>query len=387
MKKIFYCALLLLFAFEFSLCYLLMPFPGSQQLHSIEFVYFLYSHRFYVEIPLCTALLYSIIRIIKKKEYATTSLIVGLIVLSLCFVFRHILVADYIYKQPQTLEFKGIQTDSTDLNTTILGIEYQGEAKAYPIPYLIYHHQIVDSVGHQQFIATYCGLCKTGRFFAPFIDGKYTTFRLVGVNHYNAMLEDNETKSWWSQETGTCIIGKLKGKQLQEISSTTMSLHTWLTNYPESKIMQPDPHFLQKYNNIILHEEPLPKNTITQGQNQAWDDHTLIIGVTKGTEKKAFEWTYLVKNQFIYHTLGNTDIVIILHPDKNSYNAFENPNHLVFNFHNDTLFANNTPFNLAGINLQTNKRELMSLSAYREFWFSWRYANPTTTYVKDPDFR
>lgn len=385
MKKIFYCALLLLFAFEFSLCYLLMPFPGSQQLHSIEFVYFLYSHRFYVEIPLCTALLYSIIRIIKKKEYATTSLIVGLIVLSLCFVFRNILTAEYTYKQPKTLLFKGVQTDTTDLNMTILGIEYNGEAKAYPIPYLIYHHQIIDSIGHKQIIATYCGLCKTGRFFEPFIDGKYTTFRLVGVNHYNAMLEDNDTKSWWSQETGTCIIGKLKGKQLKEISSTTMSLHTWLITYPQSKIMQPDSPFLQKYENIILRGEHLPNNRIAQVQERTYDDHSLVIGITKGAAKKAFEWTYLIKKQIVYSTLGNTDIVIILHPDKNSYNVFENPNHLDFKFQNDTIFANNIPYNLAGINLKTSQQELIPVPTYREFWFSWRYANPTTTYFQDPE--
>ena len=385
MKKVFYFALLLLLIFEVLVCYLLMPFPGSQQLNSIQLIYFLHQYRWYVEIPLIMIILYTILQIIKKKQFTKTSLFVGVIVLFLCFIFRYILVADYIYKQPQTLEFKGIQTDTTDLNMTILGIEHNGEAKAYPIPYLIYHHQIIDSIGHQQLIATYCGLCKTGRFFAPFIDGKHTTFRLVGVNHYNAMLEDKDTKSWWSQETGICIAGKLKGKQLQEISSTTMSLHTWLITYPQSKIMQPDPQFLQKYKKIILNGEHLPNNSIAQVQNQQWDDHSLIIGITKGTEKKAFEWTYLVKKQFIYNTISNTDIVIILHPDSSSFTVFENPNHFVFSFQNDTLFANKIPYNLAGINLQTNKRELIPLTAYREFWFSWRYANPTTTYFKDPD--
>ena len=386
MKKIFYFALLLLLIFEFLVCYLLMPFPGSQQLHSIQLVYFLYSYRWYIETPLCIALLYSIIQIIKNKQFTKTSITLGLILLFLCFVFRNILTAEYTYKQPTTLLFKGIQADTTDLNMTILGIVRNGEAKAYPIPYLIYHHQIIDSIGGQSFIATYCGLCKTGRFFEPFIDGKYATFRLVGVNHFNAMLEDQETKSWWSQETGTCIIGKLKGKQLQEISSTSMSLRTWLITYPQSKIMQPDPHFLQKYNKIIFRGEHLPNNRITQVQHQQWDDHSLIIGISKASEKKAFEWTYLVKKRFIYNTIGNTNIVIILHPDKYSYNVFENPNHLVFSFHNDTLMGNRTPYNLAGINLQTSQQELIPVPSYREFWFSWQYANPTTTYFKDPDY-
>jgi hypothetical protein len=47
--------------------------------------------------------------------------------------------------------------------------------------------------------------------------------------------------------------------------------------------------------------------------------------------------------------------------------------------------GNQTPYNLAGINLQTSQQELIPVPSYREFWFSWQYANPTTTYFKDPD--
>jgi hypothetical protein len=36
------------------------------------------------------------------------------------------------------------------------------------------------------------------------------------------------------------------------------------------------------------------------------------------------------------------------------------------------------PHNFAGINLLTGKKELLSIKAYREFWFSWKNAHPNT---------
>jgi hypothetical protein len=50
-------------------------------------------------------------------------------------------------------------------------------------------------------MVTYCTVCRTGRVYGPIINGKKETFRLVGMDHFNAMLEDATTKSWWQQAT------------------------------------------------------------------------------------------------------------------------------------------------------------------------------------------
>ncbi|MFM9653974.1 DUF3179 domain-containing (seleno)protein, partial [Streptomyces galilaeus] len=73
-------------------------------------------------------------------------------------------------------------------------------------------------------IATYCTVCRTGRIFSSTVDGVPEKFRLVGMDHFNAMFEDARTKSWWQQATGKAITGKQKGKQLIEMASQQMSL-------------------------------------------------------------------------------------------------------------------------------------------------------------------
>jgi hypothetical protein len=66
-------------------------------------------------------------------------------------------------------------------------------------------HQVRDSINHIPVMVTYCTVCRTGRIYNPIVNGKAETFRLVGMDHFNAMFEDATTKSWWRQSTGECI--------------------------------------------------------------------------------------------------------------------------------------------------------------------------------------
>ncbi len=53
------------------------------------------------------------------------------------------------------------------------------------------------------------------------------------MDHFNAMFEDETTKSWWRQVNGEAITGKLKGQQLPEVFSTQTSLAKWLQLNPQ----------------------------------------------------------------------------------------------------------------------------------------------------------
>lgn len=108
--------------------------------------------------------------------------------------------------------------------TTCGGRGPQREASAYPIQFIGYHHQVRDTVGGQPVMVTYCTVCRTGRVFLPKVQGAAETFRLVGIDHFNAMLEDARTGTWWRQATGEAVGGPLRGEVLPEIASTQASL-------------------------------------------------------------------------------------------------------------------------------------------------------------------
>ena len=143
------------------------------------------------------------------------------------------MAADAMFRQPKSLVMAAASGNSVEFNRLVIGISVNGEAKAYPIRFLGYHHHIQDTIGGRSILVTYCTVCRTGRVFEPLVNGKKESFRLVGMDHFNAMLEDETTGSWWQQATGKAISGKLKGMQLPEVHSTQTSLAQWMEVYPQ----------------------------------------------------------------------------------------------------------------------------------------------------------
>ena len=376
MRIKFFLTLFLFTLYQLVLSYLLRPFLGSQQLDSVSLAHLLSYYKMYFDIICIVALIYFAIPLFKEKKR-------GIAIVAIClslffFIFLNfIFVAANIFHQPKNLLFADVNKNKVDKNEMIVGIEFHGKSKAYPVPFIDYHHQIIDSLDGQKYIATYCGLCRTGRFFLPYINGKYTTFRLVGINHNNAMLEDDLTKSWWSQESGTCIAGQLKGTMLEEMTVHNMTLQKWIELYPNTEIMQPDPAYAHRYPYHDYYGENI-ENPNMPSSGGTWSAHSFVIGISKGGVSKAIEWNNLLKNKIIKDNIAGIPYILALANDNKSFVAFENNLEANIELRNDTLFFNNVPHNFAGINLLTGKKELLSIKAYREFWFSWKNAHPNT---------
>ena len=244
--------------------------------------------------------------------------------------------------------------------------------------FLGYHHQVQDTIGGKPMIVTYCTVCRTGRVFEPIVNGKHEKFRLVGMDHFNAMFEDATTKSWWRQVNGEAITGKLKGQQLPEVFSTQTSLAKWLQLNPNSLIMQADPAFIKSYDTTMKFESGKSKSKLTGTDSLSWKDKSWVIGVKAGKERKAYDWNQLKKERIIHDKIENTPLLIVLATDDKSFFAFERPDeNSLFILNNDTLIFNNYHFRIDGKGIDTSF-SLKPLPAYQEFWHSWRTFNPGT---------
>ncbi|MGH1568836.1 MAG: DUF3179 domain-containing (seleno)protein, partial [Nitrosopumilus sp.] len=63
---------------------------------------------------------------------------------------------------------------------TVIGLEINGEAKAYPIFILVWHEIVNDRVGGIPISVTYCPLCYTNQVFERIIDGHEVEFGTSG---------------------------------------------------------------------------------------------------------------------------------------------------------------------------------------------------------------
>jgi len=204
-----------LFVFEILRVYLIMPMPGSQEFDSIELAYFLGSNKILIRtfgLIVIAFPLYYVLRYDKLKSKILIGIFL-LLYLSIFYVFNFKMEADKMFYQPTVINLSSADSNKIAKNKLVIGIVLNGEARAYPIQLIGYHHQVVDTINSVPVMVTYCTVCRTGRVFNPVVNGKYEKFRLVGMDHFNAMFEDETTKSWWRQRLNGCrVLPREQGK-------------------------------------------------------------------------------------------------------------------------------------------------------------------------------
>ncbi|MEO7046706.1 MAG: DUF3179 domain-containing (seleno)protein, partial [Ferruginibacter sp.] len=195
---------LVLFATEILRVYFIMPFPGSQMSNTIQVAYFLNNYIWWFRLLGLILIIPPLLYIFRNSRWWRKILLLLFVLLyaGIFYLVNFKFLADKMFYQPKNKILATVTTNKIDSNKLVIGVQINGEAKAYPIEIIGYHHQVQDTVGGSPVMVSYCTVCRTGRVFSPFVNGKFEKFRLVGMDHFNAMFEDATTKSWWRQATG-----------------------------------------------------------------------------------------------------------------------------------------------------------------------------------------
>src|SRR6185436_17744992 len=177
MKKYFWLGLIGLLLFEIANVYFIMPMPGSQQMNSIDTAYFLYKWRWIFRGLFAALIFIGLFRSQWKRKWVLFFTIA--ILAAVIYMANFVMAADHMFYQPKKLLLVSAAQNKVDSNRLVLGVANNGEAKAYPIQFLGYHHQVQDTIGGRPVIVTYCTVCRTGRVYEPMVNGKHEKFRLV----------------------------------------------------------------------------------------------------------------------------------------------------------------------------------------------------------------
>ena len=379
--------LILLFALEILRVYFIMPFPGSQQHDTVGLAWFLDRNIIWLRIVALILVLLPLLHYLRKgRVWQKISLILVLLVYGgVFYLFNFRFLADKMFYQPK---IKLFAVDSANKDRLVIGVALRGEARAYPIEIIGYHHQVRDTVGGQPIIVTYCTVCRTGRVYSPFVQGKYATFRLVGMDHFNAMFEDAGTHSWWQQATGIAVAGALKGQRLAEVPSAQMTLGDWQTLYPNSLTLQPDPNFKSQYDSLKGYDEGIIKSSLEKRDLGSWQFKSWVVGIESGGRSKAYDWNSLVRERVIPDTIGQVHLLLTIEPNNRTFHALSYSDSLSFQYDSSTQTLRDvntrSTWQPDGTCIDGPLRgaKLQSVQAYQEFWHSWRTFHPGTVAVK-----
>lgn len=377
-------AALALAAFEVANVWLIMPLPGSQRVRSLELAYALHGWRWAIR-GACAGLwavgAFATWR--GSGRWWRTALAASpLAAAAVAWMTNARMAADRVFLPPTVVRMAPLAENTIADDRLVVGLVVDGEARAYPLQAIGYHHQVRDRIGLRPILVTYCTVCRTGRAFVPVVDGAEETFRLVGMDRFNAMLEDGRTGSWWRQANGEAVTGPRRGTVLEEIPSRQMTLRLWRQLYPTTRVMQLDPAFRDRYPADDAFERGTSRSRLTGTDPRPWQEKSWVVGLTVRGMSRAYDWGTLLRERAIHDTLGGRPVVLVVARDSASFAAFVRPDTgWRVTMVGDSLVAPHGRWALSGLGTGAT---LEALAASQEFWHSWRSFQPKTSRYLEP---
>jgi len=383
---LFLLGILLLLVPEILRVYYIMPFPGSQEdvatdLRQVNIAYWLHTNIWWVRLIGLALIIGPCLHYIRQGNWWKRVAVVVPVALAatVFYLFNFKFMADKMFLPVEQKAMAPVMLNDSNARDLVLAVERNGDARAYPIELIGYHHQVLDTIGREPIMVTYCTVCRTGRAFSPIVNGEPETFRLVGMDHYNAMFEDSRTKSWWRQATGECIAGPLKGQLLAEVPSQQMTLAEWSSAHPNTLVLQPDPSFLDQYAGLEDYDEGTIASSLEGRDTASWPPKSWVVGVVHNGAARAYDWNDLMEmprytmadpsaspEHLTLDTLGGDTICVIV-DDAGGFRV------------NRCTVQHEDVLNIGDGASQNQYVRKEAIPAYQEFWHSWRTFHPNTT--------
>lgn len=366
-KLLFHISALLLIATEAYRTYLLSPIPGSQEVSAVEASYFLWHYRWYIRIALFIGMIIGFRKVFEKRRWIPIMTI--LLTATVFYLANFEMAAEYMFKPATEVLYADVSEAKVPADAIVIAVTNGNESHAYPVRYLSYHHQLTDNVGGKEVLVTYCDVCRSGLVFDPKLLPGDHSFRLVGMDQFNAMLEDHQTGSWWMQANGECVAGEHKGQKLDIFPSEQLTLAEWSKRYPEGKVMAPIPEYEQFYGDDSF-EKGTTTNSLTRTDTASWQDKSWVIGVEVNGHHRAYDWSTLVRQRAIYDIIDHQEIGITIDSANINYTILKRVPCPNMDYTSDSL-----SLSADGVCYQPDP----AIMARQMFWHTWRTFYPNTT--------
>ena len=140
-----------------------------------------------------------------------------------------------IYEPVYDTASGGDWLDDADL---VVGYESPAGAFAYPVKILNFHEIVHDVVDGVPILVTYCPLCASAVVYDRELDDGFLVFgNTSALYHFDMVMYDHQTGSYWFQVAGEAIVGALTGKQLTMLPSVTVTWAEWKRRHPDTQVL------------------------------------------------------------------------------------------------------------------------------------------------------
>jgi hypothetical protein len=275
----------------------------------------------------------------------------------------------------------------------VLGLNINGDIRAYPLQILVWHEIVNDNVGGIPVAVTYCPLCFTNQVFNRSLDDgqEIVEFGTSGkLYNSNLVMYDRTSKSLWSQAMAEGIVGKYAGTKLERVPFDVAYWKEWKQLYPDSKILSRDtgsnrPYGVDPYGDYYTNSDvlfPLSNKDNRLGLKE------IVVGFENKGQYKAYKLQEIENKKVINDQVNGKPIALFsLHPFMvRAYDRIVEDGELTLEFEydadNNRIIDKQTgsEWNFEGmaINGQMKGKQLTRLPYDEGFWFEWIAFHPKT---------
>lgn len=189
------------------------------------------------------------------------------------------------------------------------------EVRFFPLSILNRHEIVNDVIGGVPLSITYCPLCNSAVAFDRRVDDEVLRFGVSGLLRNNDLVMwDDRSVSLWQQATGEAIVGNDAGTRLETVPTAIVSFGDFRNAFPEGLSLSRDTGFelaygRNPYEGLSGRFAPLISfERNIDGRHFAMER---VVGVSIGSENKAYPFSVLVESPVVNDRVGGRDIVVL----------------------------------------------------------------------------
>jgi hypothetical protein len=196
----------------------------------------------------------------------------------------------------------------------VIGLEINGESKAYPLSILIWHEIANDEVGGVPVAVSFCPLCYSALVYDRRVRGVVPYFGVSGLlRNSDMVMYDNVTESFWQQFTGEAIVGDMVGETLELIPTQIISFKQFKDAYPDGKVLSKDTGYDRSYgqNPYVGYDDIDQRPFLFRGDiDDRLPPNEKVIAIKQGDINKAYPYSITKEEHVINDNINGTPVVI-----------------------------------------------------------------------------
>lgn len=271
----------------------------------------------------------------------------------------------------------------------VIGVEINGQSRAYPVRLLSLHEIVNDVIGGQPVAVTWCPLCYTAIVFNRVIGGRELTFGVSGyLYRNNLVMYDHQTNTLWSQALAQAIRGAQRRTFLEMLPSTLSRWEAWQELYPGTTILSAEK--MGKKADSIIDPYAGYYNSGSAGiagvknPDDRLGPKSLVVGFQLGEHIRAYPLDTIQVSGFINDILGVTGLLLIYDDELQTVRAYDSGS-LAFEMDAQTGFMRDgktgslwDPKTATAIEGSFKGQTLPRLASPLVYWFAWADIHPNS---------